>query len=146
MRFIFCVEQNVSRFNVAMQNTVLVSVVDGACHFRDQVNRAPDGHRFARDYLVELSPFDEFHAEITRTIALTDFVNRDNTWMLETGRSFRFTTETFQMRFGGPISQTDHFERHSAIETFLTRAIDYALTAATDFFLDFVIAKVSKDC
>ena len=42
------------------------------------------------------------------------------------------------------MAEADHFQCHRAVETFLPCPIDYALTAATDFFLDFVIAKVSK--
>ena len=38
--------------------------------------------------------------------------------------------------------KADHFERDGAIETFLMRAINYALTAPADFLQQFVIAKV----
>src|SRR5438552_7581466 len=88
--------------------------------------------------------FDEFHAEVTGAIALADFVNGDNAWMLKTGGGFRFATETLQMRFGRPVPQADDFERHCAIQTFLSRAIDDALTAAPDFLQQFVIAKISE--
>ena len=40
--------------------------------------------------------------------------------------------------------KADDFECDGAIETFLSRAINYALTAATDFLQQFVVAKVSK--
>ena len=39
--------------------------------------------------------------------------------MFEAGGGFRFTTKTFQMRFGGPMAQADHFERDDAIQTLL---------------------------
>jgi hypothetical protein len=94
--------------------------------------------------LIELAAFNELHAEITGAIALTDFMNWDDAWVLQAGGRFGFATETFHMRFAGPMAQPDHFERHGAVETFLSRAIDHALTTATDFFLDFVITKVSK--
>src|SRR5215468_3590812 len=118
MRFALCIEQNVPRFNVSVQNAMLVCVVNGSRHLGDQFRRASRRHRFPPNYLVELSTFDEFHAEITGAIALTDFVNRNNAWMLEAGGSFRFTTETFYMRFGGPISKANHFESDSAVQTF----------------------------
>ena len=35
VRFAFSIEQNVSRFNVAMQNSVLMRVMNSACHLRD---------------------------------------------------------------------------------------------------------------
>jgi hypothetical protein len=48
--------------------------------------------------------FDEFHAEVAGAIALADFVNGDNAWMLEAGGGFRFTTESLQVRFRGPMA------------------------------------------
>ena len=64
--------------------------------------------------------------------------------MIEAGGGFRFATKTLQMRFGGPMAEADHFECDGAVQTFLPRAINYALAAAADFLQEFVIAKVSK--
>jgi hypothetical protein len=91
-----------------------------------------------------LSAFDEFHAEVARLIALAHFINRDNGWMLETGGGFRFATETFEVRLRGPMPQADDLECNRAVETFLPRAINHALTAAADFLLQFVIAEISQ--
>src|SRR6266508_4612118 len=44
MRFALLVQQNVSRLDVAMQNPVLMRVVNGACHFGDEFSRLPDRH------------------------------------------------------------------------------------------------------
>src|SRR6266540_4070467 len=41
MRFALLVQQNVSRLDVAMQNPVLMRVVNGACHFGDEFSRLP---------------------------------------------------------------------------------------------------------
>ena len=41
MRFTFLIQQDISRFDVAMQNAVLVRIVNGACHLGDQFYRAP---------------------------------------------------------------------------------------------------------
>src|SRR5437660_11626984 len=88
--------------------------------------------------------FDEFHAEVAGAIALADFVNGDNAWMLQAGGGFRFAAESLQVRFRGPMTEADNLERDCAIQTFLPGAIDYALTAASDFFQQFVIAKITK--
>src|SRR5439155_11606928 len=88
--------------------------------------------------------FDEFHAEVAGAIALADFVNGDNAWMLEAGGGFRFTTESLQVRFRGPMTEADNLERDCAIQTFLPGAIDNALTAAPDFFKQFVIAEIAQ--
>ena len=53
--------------------------------------------------------------------------------MIQAGRGFRFPAKTLQMRVGSPMSQANHFESNGAAETFLPRAIDHALSAATDY-------------
>jgi hypothetical protein len=42
MRFAFCIEQNVSRFDVAMQNAVFMRVMHSACHLGDEFHCLPD--------------------------------------------------------------------------------------------------------
>ena len=48
------------------------------------------------------------------------------------------------MRFRGPMAQADHFECDGAVEAFLLRAINYALTAPADFLQQFVVTKVAQ--
>src|SRR5206468_11404662 len=96
------------------------------------------------DYLVQLAAFDELHAEITGAIPLADFVNGDDARMIEAGGGFRLQTETLEMRLRGPLAETDDFQRHCAVKTFLPRTKHHALTAATDFFQQFVIAQLSQ--
>src|SRR5439155_26926867 len=88
--------------------------------------------------------FDEFHAEVAGAIALADFVNGDNAWMLKTGGGFRFATKSLQVRFRGPMTEANNPERDCAIQTFLPGAIDYALTAASDLLQQLVIATITK--
>jgi hypothetical protein len=97
------------------------------------------------DYFVKLVAFDEIHAEVAATLALPDFMNWNDQWMVEAGSGFRFSTKALQMRFGSPRAQADDFERDGAIESFLMGAINYALTAPADFLQQLVIAEVSQD-
>src|SRR6266516_3692982 len=102
------------------------------------------GHGFASDYFVKLAAFDEFHAEIAGAIALADFVNGNNAWMLEAGGGFCFAAESLKMCFRGPVTEANYFDRDCAVETFLSRAINYALTAAANFLQQLVVAKVRQ--
>jgi len=61
--------------------------------------------------------------------------------MFQTGGSFRFATKTFQMCFVGPGAEADHLQRDCAIETFLMRTVNNALTAPPNLFEQLVIAK-----
>ena len=67
----------------------------------------PDRYRLASGYFVELSAFDELHAEVTRAIALADFVDRNDTGMLQTRCRFGLQTETFQVSFARPLTKAD---------------------------------------
>jgi hypothetical protein len=64
--------------------------------------------------------------------------------MVEVGGGFCFAAKALQMRFGRPGAQADYFKRNGAIETFLMRPINYALTAPTDFLQQFVVAELSQ--
>src|SRR6266567_5486245 len=44
MRFARCIEQNVARFDVAMENAAFMRVMNGARHLRYQFRGAPDWH------------------------------------------------------------------------------------------------------
>src|SRR5262249_20200689 len=98
MWFPFGIQQNVSRFDVAMQNAVLVRIVNSTRHFRDQFRRLPDRDRRAPYYFIQLSAFDELHAEVTRPVALADVVDWNDPGMLQTRRGFCFKAKTPQVR------------------------------------------------
>src|SRR5262245_46905146 len=102
MRFAFLIEQDVPRLNVAMENSMFMRVMHWARDLRDEFRGATNRHRFAPGHFVELTAFDELHAEIARAIALTDLVNRNDTGMLQTRRGFGFEPKAFQMSFAGP--------------------------------------------
>ena len=61
--------------------------------------------------------------------------------MIQAGGGFRFPAKALQMRVASLMAQADHFEGNSAIETFLSRAINYTLAATTDFLQQFIVAK-----
>jgi len=59
MRFAFCIQQNVPRFDVTMKNSVFMRVVNSACDLRDNSQRA-ESHRLAPGHFVELSASTNF--------------------------------------------------------------------------------------
>src|SRR5437762_14233111 len=84
MRFTVCVEQNVSRFDVPMQNSVFMRVMHNARDFRDEFHRLPDRDRGAPNDFVKLPAFNEFHAEVTGAIPFAYFVNWNDARIIET--------------------------------------------------------------
>src|SRR5262249_19800933 len=154
MRFTFLVEQNVSRFDVAMKNPTLVRVMNCARDFCDQFDCAPDRHwltfatgrirRGGLGNLIKLAAFDEFHAEIAGAVALPDLVDGNDAGMIETGGGFGFPAKALQMRVGSPMPEANYFKSDSAVQTFLPRAINHALAAATDYFQQFIVTEVAE--
>jgi hypothetical protein len=82
MRFAFCVQQNVSGFDIAMQDAVLMRIVHRPRQFGDQFSCVTDRHRFALRDGIELAALHQTHAEVTGAVALSDFVNRDDIRMI----------------------------------------------------------------
>src|SRR5512132_3140023 len=107
MRFTFCIEQNVSRFDVSVENSMFMRVMDGAGHLRYEVGCLPDRHRRPPNDLVKLTAFNKLHAEVARTITLADFVDWNDTGMLQFSRGFGFKAKAFQMSFARPLTYPD---------------------------------------
>ena len=104
MWFAFCVEQDVSGFDVSMEDTALMRIMNCPGQLGDQFRCVTERHGFALRDGIELAALHQSHAEVTGAIALSRlFVNGDNTWMFETGGSFCLKTETLEMRFPWPI-------------------------------------------
>src|SRR4030095_5622129 len=141
VRFTFCIYQNVSWLNVSMENTALVRVMQSAGEPGNQFHCTPDRQKLAPNELVKRGAFDQFHAEVARPITLANFVDRNNVRIIQTRRSFRFQAESLAAVLLGPMAFNENLECDCAIETFLSRSIDNALTSAADFFQQFVVAQ-----
>src|SRR5438046_8134857 len=138
MRFVLCVEQNVSGFDVSMEDTVFMRIGNGAGQLGDQFRCVTDRYRFALRDGIELSALHQSHAEVTGAVALSDLVNRDDARMVQAGGGFCFETKAFHVCFCRPVSETNHFERHNPVQTFLSCSINYALATASYFFHELV--------
>ena len=86
-------------------------VMHRACDLRDQFHRAANRHRLVPGHFVELSAFDELHAEVARAVALADFVDRNDAGMLQKGGGFGFKAKTLQVRFARPLPRLITFRR-----------------------------------
>src|SRR5437867_10358450 len=104
MWFTVCIEQNMSRIDVSMQNAVFMRVVHGARDLRDELHCASNWHRLPFDNFIKLAAFNELHAEVTATFSLADVMNGNNPWMFQTGGSFRLSAKSLHVRFGRPSS------------------------------------------
>src|SRR6266513_4659933 len=88
MWFALCVEQDVSGFDVSMEDTALMRIMNCPGQLGDQFRCVTGRHRFALRDGIELAALHQSHAEVTGAAALPYFVNRDDARMLETGGGF----------------------------------------------------------
>ena len=146
MRLTLGVEQNVARLDVAMQDAALMRVMHGAGETGNDLCGLSQPNRFATDKLIELAALFQLHAEVARSVAFADFVNRDDSGMLQSRDRFRLATKPLQVRLTCAMPKPNDFKRDPPVEAFLTRAINNALAAAPDFLKQFVIAKLRHDC
>src|SRR5262245_9961514 len=109
MRFAFYIEQDVSRLDVAMQNTVFMRVMHRACYFCDKFQGLPDRDRCVFNYLVKLTAFDQLHAEVALTIALAHLVDGHNAWMIKACGGFCFQTKAPKVRWRSPLTESNDF-------------------------------------
>ena len=68
----------------------------------------------------------------------------NDTWMFQASGRFRFEAKALQVGFARPLTKANDFYSDCAIETLLPRTKHDALTAASNFFQQFVIAKVRQ--
>jgi hypothetical protein len=109
---------------------------------KHQLNNAP----ISKTRNAASAAFDKLHAEIARAITLAHFLDRNDGGMIQAGGSFRFPTEALHVRFARPLTEANDSQRHCAVQTFLASTKYHALTAATDFLQQFVIAQFSYNC
>src|SRR5215831_12666580 len=109
MRFVFCIEQNVSRFDVAMENSVLVRVVDRTRHLGDYFSRLSNRHRLSPDYLVKLAALDKSHAEVAGAVALAYLIDGDDARMIEARGCQGFAPKAFQVGSARPLTEANDF-------------------------------------
>src|SRR6266581_5621474 len=127
-----------------MQDVVLVRVLHRACQLNNQFHCRSDRHRLTLEHRIELSAFDQAHAEVASAIALADLINWNDAGMIQSGGRFRFATEPFYVRFRGPMTQGDYLQCHDAVKTFLPDTVNHALAAPTDFFQQLVITELDR--
>src|SRR5690349_24807865 len=109
MWFTFCIQQDISRLNISMQNTVLMGVMNGPRYLCDELDPLPDRYRRVFNYFIKLAALDKLHAEVALVVTFAHLVDWDDAWVVKTPSSFCFQSETLEVRAGRPSSHPDHF-------------------------------------
>ncbi len=129
------VEQDVRRLQVAVQQAVLVRVVDRP---RDRRHEAGGAANVAGDRrpLGEAAPLDQLHAEERDAHAaqapLADLVDRHDVRVVEAGGDLRLGAEAAQRHRVAEVGGPHDLQRDDAVETQLPGPVDDAHAAAGD--------------
>src|SRR5205814_6520624 len=91
------VEQNVSRFDIAMEHSAAVSVFDRARDFRHEFHAPPRFVAERSNVPAQTSLLRELHAKKRQAVlAFAHFINRKNVRVIQTGHCLCFSSETLQ--------------------------------------------------
>jgi hypothetical protein len=76
-------------------------------------------------------------------LALSDFVDGDNIWVLQARRSLRFGPEALDLGGTGQLTGQDHLHRDRPVQTDLPGLIDHTHAPARDFFQQFIVPEAT---
>src|SRR5207248_791045 len=91
------VEQNVSRFDIAMENSTAVSVFDSLRDFCHELHALPRFIAQRSRVLLQASLLRKLHAEKRQAVlTFAHFINRKDVRVIQTGHRLCFSSETLQ--------------------------------------------------
>ena len=136
------VEEDVSGFEIAMENAFAVGVLDGARDLGDERHALPRVVPQRGADFLQASAGREFHAEEREAVfALAHFVDRQNVGMIEARGGLRFAAEAGERFAGVGVITQDPFHGDDAAGMALAGAVDHAHAAPPDFLEDFVVSE-----
>src|SRR5438477_12252552 len=124
------VEQDVSRLEIAMQNPVLMRVLDSTRHFGHEPDAFARLRAQSRSDLLQAAASRVFHAKKRQPVfAVADLMNRQNIRMIETCSRFSFTAKTLPRLARIGVIRDHALKRHDPARMPLTRPVDHAHAA-----------------
>ena len=87
-------DKNICRIDIAMNDAVGVSGVEGVGNSIASRQQSFCVHRPARDAMLQRQPFQKLHGDEGLAVLLADVVDRTNIWMVECGCGLRFAFES----------------------------------------------------
>ena len=141
-RFAVAVEENVPRFEIAVQDaracahsaTARVTFASSRTHSRGSALRPAAA-------CCKLPPVANFIVKNGSPSRFADFVDRQDVRVIETCGGFRFPTEPLERVPRIAVITQDALERDDAAGMALLRPIDHAHPAAADLFENVIIAE-----
>ncbi len=137
------VYQYVLRLYVAVNDALLVRVVDGLGHLPGHLQR--ERHRQS-SLLIQQRPETlavyEVHREVVLAFELADVVDGHDVRVSQSGDGLGLEIEPAYHLLGGGVAAEQHFQRHDAVESLLSRFVNDAHSALRHFLDDLVVAEL----
>ena len=140
-RFPVFTQEDVGRFEIAMENAALVGVVNRT---RDFLHRAHGLFEIAAELLcvfTECSLGDEGHAEKVLAVVFSNFVDRKDVGMVELGGGKGFGAKASEFCFSREPAFRDELDGDIAVELGLAGTIDRSHAALANALKDFVVSE-----
>ena len=111
----FLVQQQIARLDVAVDDALLVGVLEPASRLQDAIDRLPNLQRpMILDDAGQVMALDVFHHQVVHALVLVGVVGRDDVGMRELGRRFHLAVESLDGL--GPLHgrRGEDLDRHRA--------------------------------
>ena len=144
-RFAERIDQHVGRLEVAVQNTLLMGVLN--C-FREgfQIGRRPLGREGASGLqLGKIGALDEIHREVADPLVLADLVNGDNVGVLQPGRGGGLGAEPADIFRAGKLAGGKYLDGDNPAQAALAGFVDHPHAAARDFLDQLIVAESAQE-
>ena len=123
------VDEDIRRFEVAVEDALLVGVVNGLGDRPGVAGGLAGGQRFAGQHLGEVLALDKVHREKRLAVHLADLVDGDDAGVMEMRRGLGLALEAFDDFGAGPLAEQEHLEGDDPVELRLPGAKDDAHAA-----------------
>jgi hypothetical protein len=151
VRLVFAIDEDVGGLQVAMEDPMLMSIVNRSGDPRDKFHVALNrvairnkGRNASPFQAIRQSlAFDQLHAEVILTCFLAGLEDRNDIRMGETGGGLGFRMEALDRARGDRMDAGDDFKRDGAAKARLSRLVDNAHSATPEFLKNFVVAKIT---
>jgi len=143
-RLIERINENIGRFEVAMEYSFLMCVMNGLGNRLKIPGCAPRRKRFGPYQLGKTPPLHKIHREVILSFGLADFVNGHDIRVLKACSRGGLLPEPLHKFRTGKLAGQDHLNRDLTVQTLLPRAKNDAHAAARHFPEQFVVPKRTR--
>ena len=142
-RLTLVVQKYVRRFQVAVNDFVVVCELNGLRDGLDQTGRVTSRKRPAGNSRRQALPLDVAHREIVLPFVLAHLLNRHDPRVIQIRCRLRFGVEPFHILLARQLTGQDHLQSDDPVQAGLPGAVDHAHRATGNFLQQLVVAEVT---